>query len=330
MGKKKVIYFIILFSLIVIYACKCDKDSGTPLKTPTVVVPEFNADSAYHFIEKQISFGPRVPGTKAWENCAKYLQQKLTHYGAEVLVQEAKVRIWNGTLVSMKNIIGTWLPNKQKRVLLCAHWDSRPYADWDPSSSNHQKPVLGANDGASGVAVLLEIARHLSYQNPKIGIDIIFFDVEDWGETKDDQSKVVKDDNWALGSQYWARNLHRKGYFAHYGILLDMVGAYNATFYHEGYSLEFAPHVLKKVWDAAHKLGFDKYFINELANPITDDHYYINTILGLPTINIIHQDKSTPTGFFRYWHTIDDTIDKISKETLKAVGQTVLYVIYHE
>lgn len=331
MGKKVVICFIIVYMLAMFYGCQCDREEpAEPSSITQVVVPEFDADSAYAFIERQVSFGPRVPGSKAWEECAMYLQEKLKQYGAEVTVQEARVRIWDGSLVPMKNIIGSWNIEARKRVLLCAHWDSRPYADWDPDPANHNKPVPGANDGASGVGVLLEIARHLVEHPPQIGIDIIFFDVEDWGEPKDDQSKAIKDDNWALGSQYWARNPHRKNYFAHYGILLDMVGAYDATFYHERYSYEFAPHILKKVWDAAHKLGYDKYFINERANPITDDHYYINTIAGLPTINIIHQDKQSATGFFKYWHTLEDTLDKISKETLKAVGQTVLYVIYHE
>jgi len=292
-------------------------------------VPVFNEDTAYVFMEKQVAFGPRVPGSPAWKQCGKYLQGTLERFGATVIVQEAQARAWNGTLLPIKNIIGSWQPENKKRVMLCAHWDSRPYADWDPDEKNHYKPIDGANDGASGVGVLLEVARQISLLQPDIGIDIIFFDAEDYGEHKGDQSKI-KDDNWGLGSQHWAKNPHIKNYYASFGILLDMVGAENATFYHEGYSLQYAEHIVKKVWKAAHKLGYDRYFINERANHITDDHYYVNLHLGLPTIDIIHQDKNSKTGFFQYWHTVEDTMDKINKETLKAVGQTVLYVIYNE
>lgn len=304
-----------------------EQENGEIVKT--VDVPNFNADSAYHFIENQVSFGPRVPGSKAWEKCAEYLAGTLERFGAEVIVQEATARAWDGTILPLKNIIGSWQPDNKKRVMLCAHWDSRPYADWDPDPANHRKPIDGANDGASGVGVLLEIARQLSISQPNIGIDIIFFDAEDYGEPKDDQSKL-KDDNWGLGSQYWAKNPHVKNYYARFGILLDMVGAEDAIFYREGYSVQYAEHVVKKVWDTAHKIGYGKYFSYERSNHITDDHYYVNLHMGLPTIDIIHQDKNSQTGFFKYWHTMEDTLDKISKETLKAVGQTVLHVIYNE
>ncbi len=304
-----------------------EQENGEIVKT--VDVPYFNADSAYHFIENQVSFGPRVPGSKAWEKCAEYLVGTLERFGTEVIVQEATARAWDGTILPVKNIIGSWQPDNKKRVMLCAHWDSRPYADWDPDPGNHRKPIDGANDGASGVGVLLEIARQLSISQPNIGIDIIFFDAEDYGEPKDDQSKL-KDDNWGLGSQYWAKNPHVKNYYARFGILLDMVGAEDAIFYREGYSVQYAEHVVKKVWDTAHKIGYGKYFSYDRSNHITDDHYYVNLHMGLPTIDIIHQDKNSQTGFFKYWHTMEDTLDKISKETLKAVGQTVLHVIYNE
>lgn len=298
--------------------------------TTTIIdVPLFNEDSAYVFVEKQVAFGPRVPKSKAWNDCSLYLSETLKRFGAEVIIQEASVRAWDGTILPAKNIIGSWQPENKKRVMLCAHWDSRPYADWDPDPSNHHKPIDGANDGASGVGVLLEIARQLSISQPNIGIDIIFFDVEDYGEPKDDQSKL-KEDNWGLGSQYWSKNPHIKGYYARFGILLDMVGAENAVFYKEGYSMMYAEHVVNKVWDAAHKSGYGSYFSFDKSNHITDDHYYVNLHMGLPTIDIIHQDKTSQTGFFPYWHTVEDTMDKISKKTLKAVGQTVLYVIYNE
>jgi hypothetical protein len=326
------ISILFLFSGL-LYQCKTDPETQTETDDKetlqTIDVPYFNADSAYYFTERQVEFGPRVPGTQAWEACAQYLAETLSRFGADVLVQEATVRAWDGSVLPMKNIIGSWQPENKRRILLCAHWDSRPYADWDPDEKNHRKPIDGANDGAASVGVLLEIARLLSISQPNVGIDIICFDVEDYGEPRDNQSKL-KDDNWALGSQYWARNPHVNGYFARFGILLDMVGAEDAIFYQEGYSVHYANHIVKKVWDTAHKIGYGKYFSYERSNHITDDHYYINTIMGLPTINIIHQDKNSQTGFFKYWHTMEDTIDKISKETLKAVGQTVTHVIYNE
>lgn len=327
---------VVLTSLFLcgLYSCKPDggEKPDSDQNEDTVVqrdVPVFNADSAFVFVQKQVEFGPRVPGSEAWKNCSQYLSETLRRFGAEVIVQEGSARAWNGSILPIRNIIGSWQPDNKKRVMLCAHWDSRPYADWDPDPANHRKPIDGANDGASGVGVLLEIARLISESQPNIGIDIIFFDTEDFGEPKDDQSKL-KEDNWGLGSQYWAKNPHKKGYYARFGVLLDMVGAKDAVFYQEGYSLQYAEWVVKKVWDTAHKIGYGHYFSYEKSNHVTDDHYYVNLHLGLPTIDIIHQDKTTPNGFFKYWHTVEDTIDKICKETLKAVGQTVVYVIYNE
>lgn len=323
-----------LVALLAIVSCK-ESSRKPEVEHEKVVtreildVPDFNADTAYKFIEQQVAFGPRVPGSRVSIECANYLYRVLRQYGAEVVMQEATARAFNGKLLPVKNIIGSWQPENPKRILLCAHWDSRPYADWDTDESNRNKPIDGANDGGSGVGVLLEIARHLSQEQPHLGIDIILFDAEDYGEPQGVQSSI-KEHNWALGSQYWSKNPHKSNYSARFGILLDMVGAEDATFYMEGHSMYFASNIVKKVWDTAHRIGHSKYFIFQEANPITDDHYYINQNLNIPAINIIHQDKSSNTGFFKYWHTIDDTVDKIDKETLKAVGQTVLAVIYNE
>lgn len=324
---------VILLAIAVLFSCKSEPKTEAPQtqqeNVSDVVVPVFNSDTAYYFIERQVAFGPRVPGSKASNECAAYLAEVLENFGAKVIIQEAKVRAWDGTILPIKNIIGSWQVENHKRVMLCAHWDSRPYADWDPDPKNHRSPIDGANDGASSVGVLLEIARHLAKNEPNIGIDIILFDAEDYGEPKDSQG--IKEDNWALGSQYWARNPHAPNYQnTRFGILLDMVGAENATFFKEGYSMQYAPHVVRKVWDKARKLGHGNYFIDQTSNHIIDDHYYINKILGLPTIDIIHQDKQSRHGFFKYWHTKEDTIDKISKETLRAVGETVMHVIYNE
>jgi hypothetical protein len=291
-------------------------------------IPAFNADSAYYYIEKQVSFGPRVPNTPSHKECGDWLQQSLERFADTVYVQPARLRAWDGTVLNIRNFIGSFQPENNRRILLCAHWDTRPWADHDPDSQNHYSPIDGANDGASGVGVLLEIARLLSKIQPNIGIDIIFFDAEDYGEHEDKRS--FDRDTWALGSQHWSRTPHRPDYNARFGILLDMVGAYNATFRHEGYSMMYAPQIVRRVWALAQREGFAHYFLNEESSYIIDDHYYINTIRGIPTINIIDQRRDTPHGFFQYWHTMDDTMDKIDRSTLHAVGTTVVAVIFEE
>ncbi len=291
-------------------------------------VPEFNEDSAYQFVHAQVNFGPRVPNTAAHEACANYLAATLKRFTPSVNIQTARVRAFDGTILNLKNIIGSIHPESNSRILLCAHWDSRPFADHDPDPANHHKPILGANDGASGVGVLLEIARQFSIKPPTLGVDLIFFDGEDYGEHQQLQGR--KEDTWALGSQHWARNPHVPGYRARFGILLDMVGATDAVFTMEGTSQQFAADVMKKVWDVGHAIGYERYFSRKRTNPIIDDHLYINQIIKIPTIDIIHYSADSPSGFFEHWHTLNDNMDVIDKNTLKAVGQTVLAVCYLE
>ncbi|HRZ41414.1 MAG TPA: M28 family peptidase [Bacteroidales bacterium] len=295
-------------------------------ESPSVSVPVFNSDSAYAFMAAQTAFGPRVPGSKAHEACALWMESQLKRYCDNVTVQPFVARSWDKRLLNGKNIIASFNPDARKRILLCAHWDSRPYADHDPNPANHRKPIDGANDGASGVGALIEVARLLS-QNPlQHGVDIIFFDLEDLGEPQQEQSDLS--DTWCLGSQHWSKTPHITGYRAAFGILLDMVGAPDATFFMEGTSMHYAPEIMQKVWNTAHQIGYGNYFIKTESNPITDDHLYINKLAGIPTIDIIHIDPSTPTGFFKYWHTVNDRLENIDKNTLKAVGQTVTQVIY--
>ena len=212
--------------------------------------------------------------------------------------------------------------------MLCAHWDSRPYADQD-EKSNHQKPIDGANDGASGVGVLLEIARQIQQQAPQVGIDLIFFDSEDYG-TPDFYEGTYKPDTWCLGSQYWGRIPHVPDYKARFGILLDMVGGKNATFYYEAFSKQTANNAMKKIWKMADHLGYSNYFIKEDGGQITDDHIYVNQYRQIPCVDIIHYDTQTNTGFNPTWHTLEDNLENIDKATLQAVGQTVMGVIYNE
>ncbi|MDR1332317.1 MAG: M28 family peptidase [Tannerella sp.] len=300
---------------------------ATVVETKESPAPGFDRDSAYAYVARQVAFGPRVPNTPAHAACAAWLAGELERFGAKTYVQEALLTAYNGERLEAKNIIGTFHPEKTRRILLFAHWDSRPYSDRD-TEENHYKAIDGADDGASGVGVLLEIARQAGRNEAAVGIDIIFFDAEDYG-TPEFVSET-KADTWCLGSQFWAKNPHTPGYRAEYGILLDMVGARNATFYREAVSVYRAAPVVEKVWTAARDLGHGRYFINAGGGAITDDHQYVMAGRGIPCIDIIHLNPDSPHGFGAHWHTQHDTMDNIDRETLRAVGQTVLNVIYSE
>ena len=337
--------FLLTLCVFLMHSCGSDskkkstKDPSPKEKTSkstenivSVSVPQFNSDSAYYFIKKQVDFGPRAPNSKAHQNCYLYLKNKLSNYGANVIVQEDTVRRFDGEILNMKNIIGSFNVERKDRILLCAHWDTRYVADQDIERKND--PIDGANDGGSGVGVLLEIARNISENSPYVGIDIIFFDVEDQG-TSDEQNPNPL--SWCLGSQYWSTNLHEENYQARYGILLDMVGGPNAVFVPDYHSKYYASDVVNKVWTQGIEGGYLDYFEMNVGEDysILDDHIVINEItkmLGrhIPTIDIIEYDNSNGHTFNQHWHTHKDNMDNIDKETLQAVGQTVLNVIYNE
>jgi len=293
-------------------------------------VPLFNADSAYAYVKIQVAFGPRVCNSAAHEKCADFLVKKLKQFCPDVIVQKGQVKAFNGTLLNFKNIIGSYNPGTNNRIFICSHWDSRPFADWDPDMKKHNTPIDGADDGASGVGVLLEIARQLSISKPVLGVDIIFLDAEDYGPPEDRKRPDDTTDWWGLGSQFWAKNPHKANYFAKYGILLDMVGAPNATFLEEKFSMQYAPAIVRNIWNLGGKLGYSDYFLFEEGGMITDDHLYINKILNIPTIDIIHLDKTTKTGFYPYWHTTRDDMNSIDKTRLDVVGKTLMALIASE
>lgn len=298
---------------------------------PAAIVPIFDADSAYSFVERQVAFGPRVPGTATHRKCGNWLVEKLRSYGAEVLTQDVDLKAYNGNVLKARNIIAQFQPEKQERIMLCAHWDTRPWADSDPDKANHYKPIPGANDGGSGVGVLLEIARQLSMTPTATGIDIVLFDAEDYGLHENDVTRYASNrHSWALGSQYWSYFPHVAGYSPRFGILLDIVGAPNSVFCQEYYSLHYAAGVVRKVWRWAEKAGYSAYFSSEEGGAITDDHLYVNSTAGIPCIDIINYDPESPNGFGPHHHTMKDDMDWIDAGTLKAVGQTVLTVIYNE
>lgn len=292
---------------------------------------QFNADSAYAFVEAQCAFGPRVPNSEAHRRCGDYLVGKFRSYGLDVVEQTANLTAWDGTVLAARNIIASYAPDSAKRILLCAHWDSRPWCDADPDRSKHRESVMGANDGASGVAVMLEVARLLQEMKPAVGIDLICFDAEDYGcPYWADDNGYSDGSDWCLGSQYWAKHPHKSGYSATYGILLDMVGGFGAQFCYEGYSLRYAQAIVGKVWTAARAAGAEKYFPFTEGGYITDDHVPLNETAAIPTIDVIAFHPNSDHSFAPTWHTTQDTPENISRETLKAVGQTMLQVIHEE
>ena len=321
---------LISFLLVLFFvACKGGESPEKPT-TPSgpdyakVMSPDINADSAYQFVVEQLSFGFRHPGTKGHKQCADYLTQTLNRWCDTVITQPFQATLWNGQRVDGYNIIGSIAPDKEKRVMLAAHWDSRQWADHDLDTNNWRKPLMGANDGASGVAVLLEMARSMSSMPPDVGVDFILFDVEDQGVPE--WAGVYEDDTWCKGSQYWSRNPHRMFYSAQYGILFDMVGSENPRFTKEEISMSAAQGIMDKVWNCAAQLGYGNIFLNDRTDGILDDHYYVNSITRIPTIDIVQNTKGI--SFCKQWHTVNDNIESVNKSTLGIVATVAMKTIY--
>ena len=279
---------------------------------------DLNADSAYSYVKRQTDFGPRVPNTAPHDATAAWLSSELKRHGAEVTEQKADLRAFDGTILKSTNIMGSFNPGMDNRLLLLAHYDTRPWADEDPDDSNHKKAIDGANDGASGVGVLLEAARIFGQQNPETGIDILFVDSEDYGTEGDDTS-------WALGARYFAENPIKPGYRPAEAILLDMVGGKGAVFPAEYFSRQAAPGLDDAFRAAAARAGHGDMFPRNYGGAVTDDHVELIK-QGIPAIDII--DYRVNEGFCPTWHTMADNIDNIDKESLRAVGETLLHFIY--
>ena len=268
--------------------------------------------------------------SKAHDDCEKWIISKFESFGMQVTPQKAVLKGYDGTSLNSTNIIASYRPDLTDRVLLCAHWDSRPWADNDPDEANWKTPVMAANDGASGVAVMLEIARLLSKDTLQLGVDFICFDAEDWGVPQWNEDNFDSD-SWALGAQYWSTNLHKKGYRARFGILLDMVGGQGAQFYKETMSVQYANHIVEKVWRAAQVVGYGSMFPLQQGTGVTDDHISVNTKAKIPTIDIIpYYPNCEQSSFGPTWHTVNDDMEHIDKNTLQAVGQTLIQVLFSE
>ncbi len=276
-------------------------------------VPEFDAQRAYALLQKQVDFGPRVPGTPAHAQCLQFLEDSLKAYADGVQRQSFDYTIHKtGETVRLTNLISSFGAAPGPRILLAAHWDSRPWADQDPDTANHNRPIPGANDGASGVAVLLEIARILKQNPPPVGVDIVLFDGEDLGSEG-------YPDTYAAGAKYFAQN-KSVNYAPYLGILLDMIGDRDLQIYKEVNSVRYAPAVVDLVWNYAARLGIANFY-NTARHEVTDDHLPLLKV-GIPIIDLIDFD-------YPYWHTMHDTPDKCSPESLEKVGRVVLAVIYN-
>lgn len=316
-----------IISLIVTSGCKgsADAQSGGEQSIATVsereqkVVPEFSADTAYSYLRRQVEIGPRVPNTESHKVCGDWLVSELKRHGAEVHEQKAELTAFDGTQLHARNIFGRFNPAvKDNRLLLLAHYDTRPWGDQDSDESKRSKPIDGANDGASGVAVILEIARQIALQNPGYGIDILFCDAEDYGTDNND-------DSWAMGARYFAESMSGNGWKPARAILLDMVGGKNAKFPYEYFSRQAAPQLDRQFRAAAAAAGYARFFPEEFGGAVTDDHLELLKH-SVPSIDIIEYDASS--GFNHTWHTSEDNLENISVETLKAVGQSLMHYIY--
>ncbi len=334
---KKVIYTLCLAGFL----CGCGTTKKQVEQQPLVNI-QFNADSAYQFCAAQCDFGPRTMNSEAHERCAQWISQKFQQYGYTVELQKADLKGYDGTILKSTNIIASSqlsTPNSQlPKVLICAHWDSRPWADNDPDSANWRKPVMAANDGASGVAVMLELARLIQqHDSLNVAVDFICFDAEDWGIPQWDETGDGTD-SWALGAQYWAKKYQEKSLHSQpstlnyqYAILLDMVGGQGAKFYQEGYSKQKAGRIVEKIWRAAHAAGYGSTFPMQESGFVTDDHVPVNDIANIPCVDIINHYPDCPqSSFGPTWHTVNDDMQHIDKNTLQAVGQTLLQVLYNE
>ncbi len=321
--KNSIFGVLFLFLLFGFQSCTKTNNKNEESDSTTAYIQKnvsgFSADSAYQIIKKQLDFGFRIPGTPAHKKCADWLYAELKKSADESYFQTLSgTNPRNGSKIPIYNIVGSFNPTATNRLLLASHWDSRPSADQD--TKDQDKPILAANDGASGVAVLLEIARNLSKNKPEIGVDIIFFDAEDLGIPSVENS-------FCLGSQAWAKTPHKPGYTANAGILLDMVGGKNAKFVWEAYSAEFGNFILNQTWGIAHELGYNTTFPFQSIGPIIDDHKYVYEGTKIPMIDIIQYDEVS--GFAPYWHTHSDNLDAIDKNTLMQVGNTVHHVIFN-
>ncbi|MBD5375209.1 MAG: M28 family peptidase [Bacteroides sp.] len=329
-------FFLTLSLSAIISLCGC-RQAGNATTTATNPAEAaeasrnqltFNADSAYSYIKKQVEFGPRVPGTDSHRRCAEWLAEMLALTSPDsLIVQNAQVSAFTGDELPITNIMAMYNTKATDRVILAAHYDTRPWADNEADQNKRNTPISGANDGASGVGALLEIARIIGENRPEIGVDILLVDAEDYG---DSGGFSMHEDSWCLGTQYWAEHMpYTDANRPRYGIVLDMIAGTNARFHREFFSDKTARSVVDKVWGEATRNGLSQTFINEVGGSIVDDHIFIDRA-GIPCIDIVECNNAITRSFPPTWHTLHDDLACIDINPLRAVGQTVLNVIMRE
>ncbi len=317
---KKVLF--VLVAAIVLTSCSKKTKNGQANEAqssqeqttiiPNVPMPKFNSTRAFSYLVKQVDFGPRAPNSQAHAKCLQYLQHELSLYADSVEIQKFNVPGYDGVVLHLANVIAHFNMKSKVRILLSAHWDSRPRADHQPGGPV-DKPIPGADDGASGVAVLLELARDFKESPPPVGIDIILWDGEDYGKEGDMNY-------YCLGSKYWAATKPSM-YQPLFAINLDMIGQKDLSIPKEGYSVEYAPDVVNLIWNTAAEMGITQ-FADSTSGYIYDDHRQLDNI-GIKAVDLIDFN-------YKYWHTLEDTPDKCSPESLDAVGRVLLEVIYRK
>ncbi len=328
-------HIYILAALMAVCLVSCGGNSGVKQRKQADTIalapcPRFESDSAMLYIRQQCAFGYRVTGSEEAEKCGDYIVAQFRRFGADVQEQRTTVTLYDGTQLPARNIIASINPDMKDRILICAHWDTRLWADNDPEEKNWHKPVLGANDGASGVAVMMELCRLMQHQPVRVGIDFVCFDAEDLGTPQWEDIYTDDSHTWCLGSHYWAEQAQANGYKARYGILLDMVGGRGSTFSRELGSMQYAAPVVELLWRLARQIGYGHYFPQQDGGFLVDDHINVNRIARIPCIDVVPYFTDGPSSFGPTWHTVMDTPDNIDPNVLEAVGQSVAQLLYNE
>ncbi len=272
---------------------------------------EFRGDTAFAYIQRQLAFGPRIPNTAGAKQTGDWLLAQLRARADTVIVQEFQQRTAKGQTLKLRNFLARFRPQATDRILFLAHWDTRPFADKSANLGQQRMPVPGANDGASGVAVLLGVADALKAKPPTVGVDLLFVDGEDYGNFSDSTETLI-------GARYFAKHLP-PGYTTLFAVLFDMVGDKDLQFQQEGYSMANAPEVVQRVWQTAARLGYGRVFQARAEQPLIDDHVPLQQA-GIRAIDVIDFD-------FPYHHTTEDTIDKVSAASLQIVGDVAVALV---
>ena len=314
-------YLLFLLSFSLLWSCKSDPKPTETKALPQIKVPKFESTLAYENVEKQLAFGTRVPGSATHKATREWIAETMQSYGWAVEEEHFTAKVYTGTELPGTNIIAKYNPAASTRILLGAHYDTRHIAEKDQDAARKNSPIMGADDGASGTAVMMALAKTIGESELEIGVDMVFFDLEDYGDPSEDGDPA----SWAMGSAHWAKNVDR-AYKPKHAILLDMVGAKDATFPKERYSTNMNPDLVNKVWKLAQDMGYGNYFVNEDRGGVMDDHISVANHAGIPMIDIIYKKQD---GFGAHHHTHGDDIEVIDRRTMKAVGQVMLAVIFN-